>query len=258
VPTQPITATGPIAVPPVPTIASPVDVPSGADPQKVAHDLLDRLGVLAGQQWSTDVADSGGIAISCPAGVSCPVVPPEVFARTVTFTLMLDGMRVNGVTWSVTIGEHHRIESINGEWGSPRSIGSYPLRTTAHAFADLQHGDARFPGPQPMTANSGTPNADTLPVASPTSEVVVHISGVSLGLARWDAYDNGHSVVDLVPTYRFHAHVDGGATYDIEVLALSASGFAFTNPIPTPEPLPAQPAPSSSPVPGSAESPASS
>ena len=231
----------PIAVPQVPTVASPVDVPSGADAERTARDLLDRLAVLTGQQWSTSVADSGGTAVACAVGAACPIVPPEVFARTVTFTLMLDGMRVDGVNWSVTIGEHHRIEAVNGVWGSPGSVGSYPIRTTADAFTDLRHGDAKFPGPQPMTANSAAETgAPTSGAATPNPDLVVHISGVSLGLARWDAYDNGHLVVDLVPTYRFHAKVEGGATYDIDVLALSASGVTFTNPTPEPQPLPAQ------------------
>ena len=59
-------------------------------------------------------------------------------------------------------------------------------------------------------------------------------------LARWDALDDGATVVDLVPTYAFHAHVDGGATYDIVVLALEPSAVTFVKPAPTPEPLSAE------------------
>jgi len=81
--------------------------------------------------------------------------------------------------------------------------------------------------------------------------------GITLGLARWHAYNNGQTVVDLVPTYRFHARVDSGSTYDIEVLALDPGAVTFTNPTPTPQPLPAQPAPSPTPAPGSAVTPPS-
>jgi hypothetical protein len=80
--------------------------------------------------------------------------------------------------------------------------------------------------------------------------VAVHITGVSLGIARWDAYDGGDAIVDLVPTYRFHARVDGNASYDIVVLALAPAAVTFTNPAPKPEPLPGEPMPAPAPAPG--------
>jgi hypothetical protein len=263
-------APGSLAVPPplplprpptvVPRPMQPVDVPSATDAQTIARGLLDRVGVLAGQDWSTTVNDGGGIAIACPAGARCPAIAPTVFARTVTFSLMLDGTPVEGVDWSVTLGEHQRIESLNGEWLSPTPIGSYALRSTAAVFADLQHGTARYAGPQPMMAFAGTRAAGAPSIAAspkmPT--VAVHVTGVSLDVARWDAYDHGHTVADLVPTYRFHARIDGGASYDIEVLALDPGAATFTNPIPTPEPLPAQPTPAPLPAPGNVVSPPSS
>ena len=238
----------------------PVDVPNSTDATSIARGLLNRLGVLAGQDWSTTVNDSGGVAVSCAVGMPCPTVPPEVSARTVTFSLTLDGTRVEGVDWSVTIGEHHRIEFVNGEWTTPAGIGSYPLRSTAAVFTDLQHGTAKYPGPQPMTAMSGAPAVEAPTIAtSPTTATVptitVHVTGVSLGLARWNTYDNGQTAEDLVPTYRFHARVDSMSTYDIEVLALDPGAVTFTNPTPTPQPLPAQPGPPQSP--GSAVTPPS-
>ncbi|MGO9873805.1 MAG: hypothetical protein ACLPVY_08385 [Acidimicrobiia bacterium] len=247
-----VTAVRPIPVPVAPRVLPPVDVPNAAQAQSIASGLLDRLGVLAGQQWSTDVSDSGGIAVACVSGMACATVLPEVFAQTVTFSLMLDGASVDGVTWSVTIGEHGRIESLNGEWATPAQLGSYPLRATTAAFTDLQHGDARYPGPQPMTAIEGGA-VEAPAIATPPTEAMsaVHIAGVTLGIARWDAYLHGTKVVDLVPTYRFHASVTGGSSYDIEVLALAPNTITFTNPIPTPEPFPAQPPPLPVAVPGS-------
>lgn len=245
-----------------PRPAPPVDVPSAADATSIARALLNRLGVLAGQDWSTAVTDSGGVVVSCAVGMRCPTVPPEVSARMVTFSLSLDGTRVDGVDWSVTIGEHHRIESVNGEWVTPAAINTYPLRSTGAVFADLQHGTARYPGPLPMTAMSGAPMVGAPTIAtSPTTAtiptVTVHITGVAFGLARWDAYNDGQTVVDLVPTYRFHARVDGGSTYDIEALALDPGAVTFTNPVPIPQPLPAQPAPASPSAPGTAVTPPS-
>jgi hypothetical protein len=225
---------------------APVDVPGADAARTIARELLDRVGVLAGQEWSIDVSDSGGVAVACAVGVPCPTVPPQVSARTVTFSLVLDGTRVDGVDWSVTIGEHRRIESVNGEWATPASRGNYPLRSTTDVFADLQHGKARFTGPQPMTALSEAPAGG--------APITVHVTGVSLGIARWDAYDEGHTIIDLVPTYRFHTRVEGRASSDIVVLALDPGVVTFTNPVPKAEPLPAQPAPSPPPVSGGAES----
>jgi hypothetical protein len=245
-------ATTASAAPP-PAAASPVDVPDAKAAETIARTLLDHLGVLAGQSWSTAVSDSGGVAVACPVGVPCPLVSPEVFARTVAFSLTLEGARVDGVEWSVTIGEHRRIESLNGEWATPTTIGEYPLRSAAAVFADLQHGTARYAGPIPMMAYAGT-GAEQAPAIATTpalSALSVHVSGASLGVARWSAYDNGQPVVDLVPTYRFHARGDGGTPYDIVVLALEPGAITFTNPVPTPKPLPPEPAPAPTAVPGS-------
>ena len=227
--------------------APPVDVPSAADATSIARALLNRLGVLARQDWSTAVNDSGGVAVSCAVGMPCPTVPSEVSARTVTFSLTLDGTRVDSVGWSVTLGEHHRIESVTGEWATPVGISSYPLRSTAAVFADLRHGIATYPGPQPMIAMSGAPAVEaptiaTSPITATIPTVTVHVAGVAFGLARWDAYDNGQTVVDLVPTYRFHARVESSSTNDIEVLALDPGAVTFTNP--TRHPNRSHPAPS--------------
>ncbi len=80
---------------------------------------------------------------------------------------------------------------------------------------------------------------------SAVTPVVVHVRGVALGLAPWDAFDGTTVHVDLVPTYRFHARADdGGSTYDIEVLALDPAGFdLMTPPDAMPKNVP-QPAPS--------------
>jgi hypothetical protein len=178
-----------------------------------------------------------------------------VSARTVTFSLIVDKETVAGLDWSVTIGEHRRVESLAGQWATPETVGTYPLRSTATAFADLQAGHVQYPGPQPMAADSGVARSTTAiaggPNAAPTAStpitapraVVVHITGVSLGVARWDAANVGGSVVDLVPTYRFKAVVDGGTPYDIEVLALDPSAVTFVKPVPTPGPKPLPPEP---------------
>jgi hypothetical protein len=264
-PTPAVVPTDPVAVPPPAPPAPPVDVPNAADAETMARALLDRFGVLSGQSWATDVTDSGGVAVACPVGVPCPTVPPEVSARTVTFSLLVDGMRVDGVQWSVTIGEHRRIEYVNGEWATATDLGEYPLRSAAAVFSDLQHGTARYAGPRPMMADAGpaaggAPEIASVPPAPSTMSVVtVHVTGVLLGLARWNADDSGVAVVDLVPTYRFRGRVDGGEPYDIVLLALDPSAARFTDSVPVPKPLQVQPAPAPAPapsaVPGTAASP---
>jgi hypothetical protein len=236
---------------PPPTIAQPVDVPSARDAQAIAGAVLDRLGVLAGTQWSTEVADSGVTSSVCAEKVSCPTAPPVVLARTVTFRLVLDGVRVQGVEWSITLGEHRRVESLTGEWASPEPVGTYPLRSTAGVFDDLQHGRARYASPQPMLEGASAAEAPASGSSPTIPPVVVHITAVSLGIARWDAYDHGGTLIDLVPTYRFRARVEAGSPYDIELLALDPRTVEFTKPVPAPEgrsvpvpmPAPAQGAP---------------
>jgi hypothetical protein len=250
-PVPPAKVSPAVPIPVEPRIPLPVDVPDPADAQTIARTLLERLDVLAGQHWVSNVNSAGGVAFSCAAGSVCPSVPPEVFARTVTLSLMLDGTLVPSVNWSVTIGEHRRVESLNGEWASPSRLGSYPLLTTTGAYDDLRHGRARYPGPQPMTAvMGGAVEAPAIATRPNPSTLAVHIANVTLGLARWDAYEHGRTVVDLVPTYLFHARIDSATSYDIQVLALAPTVITFTNPVPTPVPLPAQQQPSPVAMPG--------
>ena len=244
-------ASGPpaISTPPASTstTTAPQDVPAAAAAEQIARSLLDRMGVLGTDQWTTNVADSGGVVVSCPAGVPCPTVPPTlVSSRTVTFDRVVEGTTVQSAGWSVTIGSHGRIESLSGQWASLADAGSYPLRSTRAVFADLRAGKARSVGPQPMTA-AGAP-AIVSPGPSPvTTPFVVHITGVSLGYATWFAYDGTTAHTDIVPTYRFRARADGSTSYDVEVLALDPSAFDIVNPAPvptsppkvTPEPAPA-------------------
>ena len=115
--------------------------------------MLDRAGVLAGGQWEATVNDSGGIAVACAVGADCPGVPAPVTARDVTFSLMLGGVRVSGIAWTVTVGEHRRVQSIYGEWGSAVELGNYHLRSTADAFDALKRGDAYFGGIEPLAGD---------------------------------------------------------------------------------------------------------
>jgi len=273
-------------------LTPPVDVPSADDAEQIARDLLDRMGVLDGAQWDTEVNDSGGIAVTCAVGEDCSGSPQYVTARDVTFALVIDGVRVSGIGWNVTIGEHRAVQSVYGDWGSATVLGTYDLRSTTSAFDALKNGDANYGGREPMAVDDAPVKAQIEPapavvepgVAPPVDEptgrepavdpsggddpvvdtpvtieplptepvdpIDVHVTGVSLGLARWDAVDGNQNVIDLVPVYVFHTSVDGN-TSDIEQLALDPAAIDFTSPIDLPVPLgePRKLAPEPQPVP---------
>lgn len=229
------------------TLPTPVDVPSADDAVNMAQALLGDLGVLNGQQWSHTESDVGGITVSCAPGTECSPTPSPVTARTVTYALVVNSVQVPSVSWSVTIGEHRRVESVSGTWAQPASVGTYPLRSTQSVFDDLQSGHAQYVGPQPLAATAG-PNATTV-ATGPSPEIEVHITGVALGLARWDGVNDALTVAYLVPTYRFHAKVAGGSPYDIELLALDPASFAIVAPSTTGGPTSSQPSSSVVPLP---------
>jgi len=235
------------------TLPTPVGVPSADDAVNMAQALLGDLGVLNGQQWSHTESDVGGITVSCPPGTECNPTPSPVTARTVTYALVVNGVQVPSVSWSVTIGEHRRVESVSGTWAQLASVGTYPLRSTQNVYDDLQSGHAQYVGPQPLAATAG-PDATTV-VTTPLPAIEVHITGVALGLARWDGLDNSQAVAYLVPTYRFHAKVAEGSPYDIELLALDPASFAIVAPLTTGGPTSSQPSksvvPQPAPAPGS-------
>jgi hypothetical protein len=216
-PTVPPTDTVTVTTPP------PVDVPNADDAARIAQSLLDRFGVLAGNEWSHTVTDADGLVSSCGPTADCSAVPSPVSARAVMYHLVVDRHEVAGLDWSVTIGDHGRVDAVSGTWGDVQPAVDYPLRSTADAFADLQHGRARFPGPQPLAAAVAGESASPAPSGPSASEV--HISGVDLGTARWDGFEHARAVVYLLPTYRFHTSAAGIPPYDIEVLALDPASF---------------------------------
>ncbi|MGZ4678036.1 MAG: hypothetical protein ACXV8Y_16025 [Acidimicrobiia bacterium] len=211
------------------TSTPPVDVPDAEAAGQLARSLLDRLDVLSGQQWSRAVGDASGTVSSCGPNADCSVAPTVVTARTATFTLVLDGVEVPDVAWSVTIGEHRRVESVTGTWATVAGAGTAALRPAGDVFDDLTHGRAHFVGPQPLLATAEP--APGSPDSSPVASIVVHVTGVSLGVVRWDGTEHGRSVAYLLPTYRFHTRAaDGTPASDVEVLALDPVTFTIAAP----------------------------
>jgi hypothetical protein len=265
--------TDPGAVELPPKLTAPVDVPSADAAEGIARALLDRMGVLDGAQWDTTVTDSGGIAVACAVGEKCTGIPQQVTARDVSFSLVVDGVHVSGVGWNVTVGERSAVQSVYGEWGSAVVLDTYDLRSTADAFAALQKGDANFGGREPVAVEVpvqaqdepapsvagplppvsvppvSDPAGSVPPVSQPAVPINVHVTGVSLGIARWSAVDGNENVIDLVPTYVFHTTL-GGVPSDVEELALDPDAIDFADPI-TPVPQPGKPTPEPAPAPES-------
>ena len=223
------------------TLPAPVDVPGADDAVNIAQSLLDGFGVLSGQRWAHDVNDAGGIAVSCAAGVPSAPTPPMVNARTVSYELLVDGVRVPGVGWSVTIGEHRRVESVSGTWAEPHDDGTYRAAIAPERVRRPEERARpvhRTAAPHRVCARPRVAPVATTVDSSPVPSIEVHITGVSLGVARWDGTDNARSVAYLVPTYRFHTRATGGSPSDIELLALDPASFALVAP-----PAPGGPAP---------------
>jgi hypothetical protein len=222
----PPSTAGAAAPPTLPTRPVPVDVPSARGAAAIAHDVLSRAGALAYYAWTTSVADAGGVAIACPVGVPCPTQPPVVTERTVTFTPTLHGIPINAASWTVTVGAHRQIVSIDGSWATFVPIGAYPLRSVADVFNDLQHGRARYVDPQPLL---GTTTPDIV-VNGQSVKAVAHINGVTSGLAQWWGSDNGTPARYVVPTYRFQVRQQRAPEYRVEVLALDPAHLSFVKP----------------------------
>jgi hypothetical protein len=243
-PDSPVADEPPAPPVPVPTVPPPVDVPNDDDAVQIAQSVLDDLGVLDDQQWAHDVTGtSTDIAVACASDAPCPEpAPAPVYRRIVTFDLVIDGIRVPGVEWNVDVGSHGTVEALSGTWARPEPAGTYSLRSTNAVFDDLQNGRAQYVGVQPLAASSGgeeRSDADAIEpgvIAEPRTvdPPETRISGVTLGIARWDGTDGDRPVVYLVPTYRFRAgRFDAGrgdTRYDIELLALAPTGFTIAEP----------------------------
>jgi hypothetical protein len=247
-----LVAPGPPTTVPAPgaTITAPADLPSAADAERIARDLLDRAGVLDSKvRWDVSASDSGvvGFAASCPANADCAQPPTSsavVTSRAVTFHPRLDGVVVDGLQWSVEIGDRGAVLGASGPLGTFAVLGSYPLRAVDRAFADLNAAQAGWPGwpmpiPMGVVSPAGTPPA-----------VAVDIDDVTLAWAVLSGRADGHDGMFVVPAYRFSGHDASEPSVTADEPALDPS-FVTTPPVvpttngikggvPTPQPAPAR------------------
>jgi hypothetical protein len=152
------TSSTPVPVPTVTTVpttvAAPQDLPSKAQAQQIATDLLDKMGVLP-TDVKVEVTDGmmSAVAYACAEGVPCPKPPePVVQSRVVTFRPVVDGMTVDGLAWTVEVGDQGVVVRVDGLITSLDSMGGYSLRSTQDVYDDLVAGKGMIPGPVPLGA----------------------------------------------------------------------------------------------------------
>lgn len=146
----PVTDGDPLPVPPPDSYRPepPADLPSADEAEQIARDVLERAGVLDGD-WHVEALDGGvmsmGYAQSCnPNGVctETDLVEEEyVMSRMVTFTRVLGGHRVDGLQWSVDIGDEGVVTSVWGTHADVEPVADYPLRPIDAAYADMVAGE---------------------------------------------------------------------------------------------------------------------
>lgn len=175
----------PVSTPPVttPPMTAPANLPSAADAQRIAHQLLANIGAIGDDaDWRIEVTDGStyGVATSCAVGFECPPSPPPVVtSRRVTFHRLVNGVEVTGLEWTVEVGDRGAIQSADGVIGTLDSLGEYPLRSTNDVFADLQADKARYVsgrgmplGVETMKSAIATDNSVSAAESAPASTTI--------------------------------------------------------------------------------------
>lgn len=266
----------------------PRDLPSAAEAEEIARELFGSLGVsgvpgapgIADEDWSVEVFDTSMYAMAyvetvpaCEPGTECLATPSAVPAgdeeivissRSVVFTRMIGGQRVDGLSWSAEIGDEGVVLGAWGQIVDLTILGDYPLRNINEAFAALQDGDHGYPGsyygdaiplgaPEAMSSEGSTEPGiaeppvtiepmpvqmpDQIPEPLPDPEpYVITITGAELGWTIVPAMSGEEAATFIVPTYVFTGtYPDGGGDATVPVLALSPDVLA---PVEAPEAMP--------------------
>jgi len=136
-----------------PVVEAPKNLPSPADAERIARDLLTKMGVTG--DWKVEVTDGGavGYAVSCAANTECPqaTTTSVVTSRNVTFHRVVDGIATVGLEWMVELGDNAVVLNLNGVLATLEKVSDYPLRSTQDVYNDLVNGTGfGGGGPVPM------------------------------------------------------------------------------------------------------------
>lgn len=223
----------------------PQDLPSIADARAQGEQLLRDLGVLDGT-WKIAIEDGGSVGVSSPSVCAqdepCAPPPTQTFVtnRAVVAHRVIDGRRVDGLDWTVDIGDHASVTSVSGTLAKVEAVGDYPLRRTSAALDELRSGSGSgFPVPlgapearSTIGASECGPAVDCAapvldcPDTCPAREVTITITDVALGFQLWFGSDAAQPATYLVPMYHFIGHDDTGAEWTSDVLALEDGQLA--------------------------------
>lgn len=237
----------------VPAIEAPKNLPSAANAEQIARELLNRIGVDG--DYEAEVSDSGsaGTATACAPGTDCPSAPePIVTSRAVTLFRTIDGRRVGGLEWYVEVGDEGVVGSAGGTWASLEPVGEYPLRSVGTAYEALRRGEVA--GGRDLVAQ-GSPEAGVdAPAIAPAPDVSVEplrvaVSGATRGTIFMTAYEEGGPSAYLVPSYRFEGTYPDGTAWSAEVLAIDEKYVVKPPTISPPTADGREPSPASEPVP---------
>jgi hypothetical protein len=233
-------AAGPCPDEPVEAPAEPPPpraLPDPAGAERIARDLLDRMGVDA-TGWTVEVIDAD-TAVACSPGTRCDPAPSVVFQRTVTLTPTFDGIETTGLEWGVTVGDEGRVLGLWGTLTELEPLGAYPLRTTTRAFEDLQAGRDVVGGVVAFAERAaGGPEPAIEPPPAPRD---VEVSGVRL--RRMVITRAGDGTALLVPVYEFLSpdRHPVAAVVAVAPDLVQLEVPPAKQPLPAPEPRPVEP-----------------
>lgn len=203
----------------------PADLPSKADAERLARELLARTG-----------ADLEGATVRTDDGFSQWMVAVDP---------VVGGLPTQGMTSTVAVGPKGAIQFANGWLGDPTEGDDYPLAGVQAAIERLKSGypgggwSAYPPGPEPAIARD-------MPVCADCPPQVRTITGVRLGLQFSPVFSDDTGLPSealLVPAYFFRFD---DSEFEQPVIAVADEFLpkppeVKPMPAPEPSPLPAEP-----------------
>ncbi len=199
--------------PPAPqSTAAPVShLPSRERAKEIVRSLIEVMRL--GATFEYEVADGSSSVVSndarpaCPPPTPCPMLPPNaVLTRTVVAQQVVAGHRVGGLTWSFEVGNHGIVQSGYGTFATLHTLGDYPLRSVAAAYADLVHGKdgAADPyPPMPLVAQNTNAASSATNSSLPANIIDVTVRSATLNYQTWYGIEGSLAVMYIVPVYTF-------------------------------------------------------
>jgi len=242
----------PATIEPCPAPEPPAGVPTAAEAEERARQLLAELG-----------AGLDAVQVDVHA---------DEWSASVQITQLLDGVR-SPISWSFGFGPEGVLQYANGMLASPEPVGPFPLLDVDAAFTRLQEQQAgggwfardmlaieAVPAPEATTVTVAPstaavpPTSYPLEIAPPETMPPVVVTLVDVEADLWPVTDIDGSAW-LLPAYRFIGD-DGGwytvpAVTDEYLIVVEPAPVALPDPLPplSPSTVPSDP-PTSVPVPG--------